>query len=385
MTDIFLESINRFNGLNDTQKGAIVDLYRTLFEAKDAMDLSGKQKEKPKEEKKEEKTDKEEKKDEKEDEKKDDKKESSTEDGESEGEGEPFDVIRNLTPSPYMTRVNKRDVKYIAMHYTAGNSSSQGSATRTKFPPKASADFIVDDAEIYQFNPDLDHYYTWAVGATQADKDNYVKNAKIPGAASLYSSANNKNTISIEMCSNYKGKRPENVSPLDPKFSLSSATLANAAKVVAYLKSKYPNATVIRHFDVTGKPCPGPWCRDNNGIQAFQSFLSLCNSTPVPSDPNYNNVDDSMMDKNDQPPWPDFGRQFAPDKTAVANDVVQNAAEGIVGAATQSQNNPIAKILYGVLKKNSGNVADTVVNEFVNKVVNNPGMLKNVLKAVPNK
>lgn len=379
MSEIFIESINRVEGLDDTRRDAIVDLYRTLLEAKDAMDLSGKQKNAPKEDKKEEKAEK------KEENKDENKNESSSENADSEGEenGGTFDVIRNRTPSPYMTPVNNRDVKFIAVHYTAGNSSAQGSATKTQFPANASADFIVDDAEIYQFNPDLDRYYTWAVGATQADKDDYVKKAKIPGAARLYNSANNKNTISIEMCSNYKGRRPKNASPLDPNFYLTSATLANAAKVVAYLKNRYPNAQVIRHFDVTGKPCPGPWCRDNNGVQAFNSFLSLCDSTPVPSDPNYNDVDDNSFDKL---PWPDFGKQFAPDKTAVANNVAAATSNGeLLSAAGKALGTPIAKTLYDLLKKSSGNVADSVVNEFVNKLVSNPGMLKNVLKAVPKK
>ena len=44
MKDIFIESVNRYNGLDDTRKDAIVSLYRTLFEA----DESKEKKEEPK-------------------------------------------------------------------------------------------------------------------------------------------------------------------------------------------------------------------------------------------------------------------------------------------------------------------------------------------------
>ena len=38
MKDIFTESVNRYNGLDDTRKEAIISLYHTLFEADEAKE-----------------------------------------------------------------------------------------------------------------------------------------------------------------------------------------------------------------------------------------------------------------------------------------------------------------------------------------------------------
>ena len=84
MKDIFTESVNRYNGLDDTRKEAIISLYHTLFEADEAKE----KKEEPKTEKKEEP------KAEKKEEKKEDAKEA---DGDA-AEEMPFKVIRNRTP-----------------------------------------------------------------------------------------------------------------------------------------------------------------------------------------------------------------------------------------------------------------------------------------------
>lgn len=52
---------------------------------------------------------------------------------------------------------------------------------------KASADFIVDDKDVVQVNPDLERYYCWAVGDGKGKKG-----------------ITNSNSISIEMCSTRK-------------------------------------------------------------------------------------------------------------------------------------------------------------------------------------
>lgn len=375
MKNIFIESVNSVIGLSDGQKGAVVSLYRTLFE-----DGAG---HKPAYKKEEEKEDK---KDDKKEEKKDDKKDDKKDGGKT--DDAPAEWKRNRTPTN-MTPVKKRDIKYIALHYTAGNSSSSGSACRTKFPANCSADFIIDDSEVYQYNPDLDHYFTWAVGVSDPQiKDKYVDEAKARGmndAASLYGNARNANTISIEMCSNYNGERPKNASPLDPNFYLTEATLGNTAKVVAYLLSKYPGAKVIRHYDVTGKPCPGPWCRDEKGTQQYLSFVQRCNATPAPTSVEYQDVDDSSFDKS-QPSWPDFGRLFAPDKTkTTAGDAANATTENTLNAVINSVKTPAAKVLAGVISKINPNASPNVVAEFANMVASKPELLKNVLKLVSNK
>lgn len=373
MNDIFIESVNRYSGLDDTRKGAIISLYSTLFEADETKQKKEEPKADNKEEKKEEKTD--------------DKKADVVESADGD-----FRIKRNLTPINVTPSPN-RPIKYIALHYTAGESSKPGSATRTVFPGNCSADFIVDDGEIYQFSPDLDNYYCHAVGVKPKDYDAYMNAAKARGtngAGALIKYANNKNTISIEMCSNFDGKVTKNTSPYDERFTLSDATLANTATLVSYLLQKYPDAQLVRHFDITGKPCPGPWCRDDNGTAAFNAFVNRCKGTQYPGDPQFDDIEDSSMPKDERPSWPDFGRFFAADKTATTKPDEENASDvsngGVVRAIKKAVGNPIGNMLIDVITKNNGKVSPYVVKDFVTMITQpkNKEMLKNVFKLVSN-
>lgn len=360
MKNIFIESVNGYMGLDDVMKNAVISLYRTLFEAEEEK--------------------------EKNDDKKSDDKKGSADSGTNDEENNELNIILNQRPIN-ITPLKDRKIEYIALHYTAGNSSAQGQATKTVFPGNASADFIVDDAEIYQFNPDLDNYYSHAVGVNKPTLENHKQTAKIPGAASLYNQANNRNTISIEMCSNFNGKRPEDASPYDRRFSLSEATLANTAKLVAYLLDKYPNTKVVRHFDITGKPCPAPWCWDEESNQQYYDFVQRCNATPVPKTTNFENVDDALMEKDPMAGWPDFGRAFAPDKTATTSANINSdvTAGSFLNGFIQNMSTPAGKAIANIITKNIGNVNPSVVKEFATMMVNNPEILKNVLKIVPQK
>lgn len=373
MKDIFIESVNRYSGLDDTRKGAVISLYSTLFEADETQE----KKEEPKAENKEEK--------------KEGKKDDKKDDGVESVDGD-FRIKRNRTPIN-VTPSRNRPIKYIALHYTAGPSSKPGSASRTEFPGNCSAEFIVDDGEIYQFSPDLDNYYCHAVGVKKKDYDVYMAAARArgtDGAGALIKDANNKNTISIEMCSNFDGTITDDTSPYDEGFTLSEATLANTAKLVSYLLQKYPNAQIVRHFDITGKPCPGPWCRDNKGTAAFNAFVNRCRSTQAPGDPQFDDVNDALMPKDETPSWPDFGRFFDPDKTATTTPdekYVSGVSDGdVVRAIKKAVGNPIGIALVDVITKNSGKVSPYVVKDFVTMITqpNNKEMLKNVLKIVPN-
>jgi N-acetylmuramoyl-L-alanine amidase CwlA len=141
---------------------------------------------------------------------------------------------------------------YIHIHYTAGGSSKPGSALGVRkvfLKRKASADFAVDDRDIVQINPDLRNFYCWSVG----DKKNPYSSG-----GRLYGKATNRNTISIEICSN-----------LEPGTSASAANHAgwyftnsaidNALRLVRWLMKKFdvPKERVVRHYDISGKVCPG--------------------------------------------------------------------------------------------------------------------------------
>ena len=154
--------------------------------------------------------------------------------------------------STHITKKAGRDIKYIAVHYTAGASSKAGSAKAVRnvfLKRSASADFVVDDATIVQINPDLKSFYCWSVG----DK----KNAYSSGGR-LYGKAKNSNTISIEICSNL-AKCASASAANHAGWTFTDASLNNARKLVRYLMKKYnvPKANVVRHYDVSGKLCPG--------------------------------------------------------------------------------------------------------------------------------
>lgn len=164
-----------------------------------------------------------------------------------------------------ITRTPNRTIKYIAIHYTAGASSAPGRALHMKDSwektRRASADFGVDDRDIVQFNPDLLKYRCWSVG----DKKNPYS-----GGGSLYGIATNGNTISIEICSNlkkgYSGKYPNH-----DGWYFTDKALENGIRLTKILMKKFniPANRVVRHYDISGKICPG--------IEGWNNYI-ICNA-----------------------------------------------------------------------------------------------------------
>lgn len=154
--------------------------------------------------------------------------------------------------SVHITKSPNRKTLYLAIHYTAGASSAMGKARANHHiftTRSASADFGVDDKEMVQFNPDIANYYCWAVG----DKKNiYSKGGSLNGKAT------NKNTISIEICSNLT--KGTSASAANHKgWFFTDAAIDNAVKLAKIIMKKYniPIERVVRHYDITGKLCPG--------------------------------------------------------------------------------------------------------------------------------
>ncbi len=151
------------------------------------------------------------------------------------------------------TTVSKgRKIKYIVEHYTAGITSKQGSARNTaswfsRPTTKASADFIVDDVEIVQFNPDPSNRYCWSVGGKSYNNK----------GGRLYKIVTSANSISIEICSTNKAKKVTATN--DSNWYFTDAVVDRAVELTKYLMQKYNIDAdhVIRHYDVNGKPCPG--------------------------------------------------------------------------------------------------------------------------------
>ncbi len=162
-----------------------------------------------------------------------------------------IDIVKGYI-NTHITHSIGRPVKYIAIHYTAGASSKNGSARAVRnvfLKREASADFVVDDDNIVQINPDLRNYYCWSVG----DKKNVYT-----GGGGLYGKATNKNTISIEICSNLKPGTSSSAVNHEGWY-YTEASLDNALRLVRWLMGKFdiPKERVVRHYDISGKACPG--------------------------------------------------------------------------------------------------------------------------------
>lgn len=152
-----------------------------------------------------------------------------------------------------ITKSPNRTIKYIAIHYTAGASSAPGRAVGMKSSwektKRASADFGVDDKNMVQFNPDLKNYNCWSVGDAKKTAG---------GGGQLYGKATNKNTISIEICSNLK--KGYNASKVNHEgWYYTEEALNNAIKLTKILMKKFNIDLdhVVRHYDISGKICPG--------------------------------------------------------------------------------------------------------------------------------
>lgn len=141
-----------------------------------------------------------------------------------------------------LTKAPGRKIKYLIIHYTAGSSSATGSAKSMKGyweqKREASADFGVDDGTMVQFNPDPSTYYCWSVS----------------GGNGIY----NSNSISIEICSNRKPGTNKS-KPNHEGWYFTEASLDNAVRLAKIVMRKYniPIERVVRHYDSTGKLCPG--------------------------------------------------------------------------------------------------------------------------------
>lgn len=168
----------------------------------------------------------------------------------------------NTTPAP------GRKIEYIAIHYTAGITSIRGSALNTAWyfageNAKGSADFIVDDESIVQYNPDIENRYCWAVGGKYNT-----------GGASLIGKATNKNTVSIEICSTNKTHRVPYAN--DPSWEFTDAAVNKAVELTLYLMELYniPIDHVVRHYDISGKWCPGiiGWNEDSGDASKWHKF-----------------------------------------------------------------------------------------------------------------
>ena len=139
-------------------------------------------------------------------------------------------------------------VEYIVIHYTSnqGDTAKNNADYFARENVGASANYFVDKTEIWQSVADTDT--AWHCGA---------KTYRHP-------ECRNANSIGVEICMN------------DKKGNVRQGSIETAAELVRYLMQRYgvPVDRVIRHYDVTGKYCPGPMVDDPALWAAFQQSLT---------------------------------------------------------------------------------------------------------------
>ena len=187
--------------------------------------------------------------------------------------------IIECTNTANTTELKNRKIKYIVIHYTAGITSRPGTAKSNaryfaKETTKASADFIIDDENIVQYNPDIKNRYCWHCGGSKY---------KTKGG-SLYKVCTSANSIGIEMCSTNSAKKVTN--PNDVNWYFTDSVIDNCVELTKKLMKEYDIKPdhVIRHYDINGKLCPGiiGWNEDTNDISKWQDFIVRV--SPVPEE-----------------------------------------------------------------------------------------------------
>ncbi len=189
-----------------------------------------------------------------------------------------LDIVQK-TSTVHTGYLKNRSIQYIVLHYTAGTSSKKGTARNVAAMfanpnnRAASADFIVDDGEIVQYNGDIANRYTYAVGGAMYS----VKYTPLAGM--FYQKCKNNNSISIEMCSTKTNTKSLNASDTD--WSISASVVDKAVQLTRYLMKKYnvPEERVIMHHQVNGKACPQPWCLNERRLAGWYQFKERIKQT----------------------------------------------------------------------------------------------------------
>lgn len=195
-----------------------------------------------------------------------------------------IDIIQRTSTHNTTSKPN-RTIEWIVVHYTAGTTSTRGSAQNTasyfsRTTNQASADFIVDDETIVQYNPDPKNYYCWSVGG------NRYSNRTTSLSGQYYGQCKNMNSISVEMCS--RKTNTASLATTDDDWYITKETQNMAIQLIRYLLQTYniDKSHIIMHHQVTGKLCPQPWTKNEQALAGWNRFLSNLNTgTPIVATP----------------------------------------------------------------------------------------------------
>lgn len=181
-------------------------------------------------------------------------------------------INKNTKSVTHNTSVRTSTIQYICIHYVGGTGDAKNNVDYYSQPTvtNASADFFVGHTgDIWQYNPDPVKRYCWAVGGGRQSSF----------GGSFYGKAKNNNSVSIEMCVKTKGGKTAN----SPDWYFTDETISAAVELTKYLMELYnvPAERVIRHFDVTGKLCPGVvgWNYPSGDESAWEDFKKRISAT----------------------------------------------------------------------------------------------------------
>lgn len=167
-------------------------------------------------------------------------------------------------------------IKYICIHYVGatGDADDNIEYYNRLTSDDASADFYVGHkGDVWQYNTDPLNRYCWAVGG----------NKQSIYGASLHKVVYNANSISVEMCVKSRGNTKV---PNHEDWYITEETLDATVELVKYLMREFnvPAKNVVRHFDVTGKLCPGVigWNYPSGSEDAWADFKKRIGGSYTP-------------------------------------------------------------------------------------------------------
>ncbi len=151
-------------------------------------------------------------------------------------------------------RGRSKQPEYIVVHYTAnkGDTAKNNADYFAREDVGASANYFVDESQIWQSVVDTDT--AWHCGGPRQSNQ----------GGTFYGKCQNANSIGVEICMNNK------------LGAVRQRSIKAAAELVRYLMQRYdvPIDRVIRHYDVTGKYCPGPMVDDSTLWESFKKSLA---------------------------------------------------------------------------------------------------------------
>ena len=214
----------------------------------------------------------------------------------------------------YGRKRDTKDIKWLAIHYTANDGdSARGNGNYFKNnKPKASANYFVDDDVTVNSVPD--EYIAYAVGGKKYNNN----------GGKYYGVCTNANSISIELCDTKR----------NGKSDLSDKTRKNAIELARYLCKKYKidKNHVIRHYDVNGKCCPKYFVEDEKAWKKFKDdiFAETNKLVKIPTIINANLVKEMQKALNSAYKLKLVidGKLSVKTKTAIKTYLIRNGSKG---------------------------------------------------------